>query len=65
MARKVDPVLGSVLVRVPQEAESKIRVPVQVINWGSDPHDASSCREWAKWDGKEQAESEDQANDYA
>ena len=37
MARKVDPVLGSVWVRVPQEAESKIRVPVQVIIWGSDP----------------------------
>lgn len=37
MAKKVDPVLGSVLVRVPQEAESKVRIPVQVINWGSDP----------------------------
>lgn len=31
MAKKVDPVLGSVLVRVPYEAESKVAIPVQVL----------------------------------
>lgn len=41
------------MVRVPHEAESKVRIPVQVINWGSDPTNASSYREWVKWDGKE------------
>lgn len=54
MAKKVDPVLGSVLVRVvSRKAESKARIPVQVINWGSDPTTSHPIGEWVKWDGKE------------
>lgn len=36
-AKKADAVLGAALVWGPPEAEPKIRIPVQVINWGGDP----------------------------
>ena len=64
-AKKADTVLSSVLIWVPPEAEPKIRIPVQVINWGGDPMTPHPVGSGRNGTGKKPIKSEYQASNYA